>query len=64
MIKNKKVAFALYVALFCLFWNLLDFLWVTVIAKTGYHFGVAVDLAAPLAVAITTGYLLFLRKKD
>ena len=61
---NKKVAYCLFVVAFMLIWNLLDFLWAMLIAKSGYHFAVATDLAVPLVVSIVIGYLLFMRKKD
>ena len=63
MIKNKYVAFGLFVALFLALWQLLDFLYNTFITKIGYQFSPIIDLIVPLAVAITIGCLLFLRKK-
>ena len=63
MIKNKYVAFGLFVALFFAIWQLLDFLYNTFITKIGYQFSPIIDLTVPLVVAITIGYLLFLRKK-
>ncbi len=38
MIKNKKAAFGLFVVLFMVCWNLLDFIWTAVISKGAYHF--------------------------
>ena len=63
MIKNKYVTFGLFVALFFAIWQLLDFLYNTFITKIGYRFSPIIDLTVPLVVAITIGYLLFLRKK-
>ena len=63
MIKNKYVAFGLFVVLFFALWHLLDFLYNTFITKIGYQFSPIIDLAVPLVVAVTVGYLLFLRKK-
>ena len=63
MIKNKYVTFGLFVALFFAIWQLLDFLYNTFITKIGYQFSPIIDLTVPLVVAITIGYLLFLRKK-
>ena len=63
MIKNKYVAFGLFVALFFAIWQLLDFLYNTFITKIGYQFSPIIDLTVPLVVAVTIGYLLFLRKK-
>ena len=64
MIKNKKLAFGLFVVLFMAFWNLLDFIWTAVISKGAYHFSGGSDLAIPLVLAIVTGYILFLRDKS
>ena len=63
MIKNKYVAFGLFVALFFAIWQLLDFLYNTFITKIGYQFSPIIDLTIPLVVSVTIGYLLFLRKK-
>ena len=38
MIKNKYVAFGLFVALFLVLWHLLDFLFNTFITGKGYQF--------------------------
>ena len=64
MIKNKKLAFGLFVVLFMAFWNLLDFIWTAVISGSSYHFSSGTDLAIPLILAIVTGYILFLRDKS
>lgn len=63
MIKNKYVAFGLFVVLFLFLWQLLDFFYNTFITKIGYQFSPIIDLTVPLVVAITVSYLLFLRKK-
>ena len=63
MIKNKKTVFGLFVVLFLLFWNLLDFLYSTLVAGSSYQFAAGIDLVSPLAAAIVIGYFLFLRKK-
>ena len=60
---NKIVAYGLFVVVFMLIWNLLDFLWATLIAKSGYHFAAATDLVIPLVVSVVIGYVLFMRKK-
>jgi len=52
MIKNKKLAFGLFVVLFMAFWNLLDFIWTAVISGSSYHFSSGTDLAIPLILAI------------
>lgn len=64
MIKDKKVAFGLYVVLFMVFWNIADLLWSTFINGSGYNFAVGSDLMFPLIAAIVTGYLFFFAKKE
>lgn len=63
MIKNKYVAFGLFVVLFLAFWHLFDFLFNTFVTGKGYQFSPIIDLAVPLATAIAVGCLLFIRKK-
>lgn len=57
MIKDKKTAFAIYVVLFVVFWNLAEMLWRT-LSGTG-NSGQGFDLAIPLTLALVTGYLLY-----
>ena len=64
MIKNKKAAFGLFVVVFLLVWNVLDFLYTTFITRSGYSFTGGVDFGGPLVIAIIMGFLLFLRTKD
>ena len=63
IIKNKYVAFVLFVIAFLAFWNLADYLYTTFITNGAYHFAVGTDGAIPV-VAIVSGYLLFVRKKS
>ena len=63
LIKNKYLAFGLSVALFLVLWHLLDFLFNTFITGKGYQFSPIIDLVVPLAVSVTVGCILFLRKK-
>ena len=63
MIKNKYVAFVLFVIVFMAFWNLADYLYTTFITNGAYHFTAGADGALPLALAIVSGYLLFVRKR-
>ena len=63
-IKNKYTAFALFVVLFLVIWSVLDFLFNTIITKSGYQFSPVIDLCIPVVVSVTIGYLLFLRKKN
>ncbi len=64
MIKNKYVAFVLYIIVFFAFWNLADYLYTTFITGGSYHFSAGTDGALPAAVAIVSGYLLFVRKNS
>ena len=63
MMKNKYVVFGLYVILFLTFWNVLDFLYSTLITNSKYQFGAGSDLFTPLVAALASGYLFFLRGK-
>lgn len=63
MVKNKTLAFVLFVALFLIIWNLLDFLYSVIFTGNGYGFAAGGDLFIPLVVGVASGYLLFLRKK-
>ena len=64
MIRNKNLAFGLFVVLAVVLWNLLDYLWSVFIAGNPYHFSGATDVGAPLIPAIIIGYLLFQRNKE
>ena len=64
MVKNKYVAFALFVIVFLAFWNLADYLYTTFITNETYHFTAGVDGSLPAVLAIVSGYLLFLRKSS
>lgn len=61
MIKNKYVAFIIYVVVFLALWNVLDLLYTTLITKSAYQFAAGSDLAIPAVGAAVTGYLFFLR---
>lgn len=63
MMKNKNVAFVLFVVLFIACWNLLDFIWSALITKSPYIFSAGTDLGIPLVAALIIGYFLFLRNK-
>lgn len=62
MIKSKYAAFCLFVVLFLVFWNLIDYLYTSFITHGVYHFAAGTDLVTPLTVSILSGYLLYLRK--
>jgi len=63
-VKDKRVAFGLYVVLFMVFWNLLDFIYSVLIVKGSYHFSGGIDLGLPLAIALISGYFFFLKDKS
>ena len=62
MIKDKRIAFALYVILFVVFWNILDILYMTFVSGTGYTAGKGFDIDTPLLLGLVTGYLFFIAK--
>ena len=64
MIKNKYVAFVLFVIAFLAFWNLADYLYTTFITRGTYQFAAGTDGGVPAALAIVSGYLLFVRKNS
>ena len=57
MIKNRNTAFAVYVVLFVVFWNIAEMLWRTFIS--GGEAG-GIDIFMPLVLAIVTGFLFFM----
>ena len=61
MIKNKVVAFILFMVLFLVCWNMLDLLYCAVITHSSYHFAGLGDLGLPVVAAVI-GWLLILRK--
>lgn len=63
MIKDKRIAFALYVVLFVVLWNILDLLWSKNVNGAGYDPAAGFDIVTPLIVAVVTGYLFFIAKK-
>ena len=63
MVKDKKTAFVIFVVIFTALWNLLDFLYSTLITKSGYQFKSTTDLMIPLGLALVLGYLQFLRNE-
>ena len=62
MIKNKVVAFILFMVLFLVCWNMLDLLYCAVITHSSYQFAGFGDLGLPACLAVISGYLFFLRK--
>ena len=64
MIENRVVAFGLFVALFLVFWNIIDYLCTTFLTRNLYQFSAGSDLSTPLVTAVVLGYLFFLRNKE
>ena len=62
MIKNRIVSLILFIVVFLLIWNAVDYLYSAVITKSAFHFAAGLDLIVPLVVSIVIGTLLFLRK--
>ncbi len=60
MIKDKKTAFAIYVVLFVVLWNIAEILWRTITGSGSDAAGV--NIAIPLVAAIVTGYLFFIAR--
>lgn len=57
--KNKNIAFAIYVVLFMVLWNIIEMLWRSL---TGAGAAGRPDIVIPLIVAIVTGYLFFVAR--
>ena len=64
MIKNKKTAFVLYVVLFLLFWNVLEYIYSVLITQQPYQLVLGTDMGLPVILALTSGYIFFLRNKS
>ena len=64
MIKNRAVAFAIFVVVFMAFWNLLEFLWCTFLTHEPYRFEPLRSLAVPAVSALIVHFgLLFLHRR-
>lgn len=63
-LKNKYLAYALFIVIVVGFFNLFDYIYSEFITKSGFQFTAAADIGLPALVAAIMGYLLFLRKKD
>lgn len=61
MIKNKYVAFGIFVVCSVVLWNLLDYIYNVIITKSAFHFAFSSNLLLPLSLAIVAGYLFYLR---
>jgi hypothetical protein len=63
MVKNRFVAFLIFVALFFIIWNILDLIFNAFITRSGYRFTTIGDVYLPLVLGLILGCLFFLRKK-
>ncbi len=59
MIRNRYAALALFAVLVVVVWDLLDYLYTTVIAGQAFVFSAAANVFIPLACALAVGYILF-----
>lgn len=55
---------ALFALLFLAVWNGLEYLYSTLITRSGYHFTAGADLWMPLGLAVILGYLLIYRRES
>ena len=59
MIKNRYVAFVLFLVFFVVFWNLSSLLF----HRGNFQFNTVNDLLVPFVTAVVVGYLSFLRER-
>ena len=59
MIKDKRVAYAIYIVVFMVVWNVLHILF----SGSKYNLDGRIDVATPVVLAIVTGYLFFIAEK-
>ncbi|MBR4445312.1 MAG: hypothetical protein IKS37_05405 [Solobacterium sp.] len=60
MIKNKYVAYTIYIIAFVVLWNLINFIF----NRDAYQFFSLSNNVVPLGVAAASGYLFCLRNGD
>lgn len=63
MIKNKAVAFIVFIIVFFAVWNLCDFLFTTFINNSVFNFTVLGNAIVPTVVAVVVGFITVFRKK-
>ena len=61
--KNKWVAFVLFIVFVVIFWNILDAAYHLIITRSGLSFSAGFDLALPVVIGAAMGFLLYLRDK-
>lgn len=62
--KNKYIAFGMFIAFALIFWNFLDVLLSALISHTAYVFEPVRGLIMPLVTALAVGYFTILRRFD
>ena len=63
MLKDRRVAWGLFVVCFLLVWNLLDFAYTTFLTGNLWHCSAGRDGGMPLLIAMLTGYFAFGRER-
>lgn len=64
MIKNKTVAFVIFVLVGIAIWNICELIYTSFITKSGYQFDATECIGKPALLAVLVGYALFLTKKE
>ena len=64
MIRNKYLKLALFTAAVLIIWNLLHFLYTTVITQGTCVFSATSDLLIPLGSALAVGFVFYIARKD
>ena len=62
-IKNKYVQFFVFVFVFIVGWNVLDYFCLYVVTGTAYHVDTLNNFVFPVVVSLSSGTLLFLLRK-
>ena len=57
--RGQKYIF--FIFLVVVFWNILDFIYSTLITKSGYNFTFDSNIGLPLVVGVVVGYLILFR---
>ena len=65
MIKNKFLQFVLYVVVFVLVWNVLDYLWELILPQDASWFTVSDNVVKPLLLGVILSWVIpaYIRKK-
>ena len=63
MNKSKIIPYIIFLVAFVAAWNLVDYIYMTFITKSGYSFGIAGNIIVPMVIALVTGYFCILKDK-